>query len=521
LLNVSRLSGVIRSMGLVILIAVCPFRSQAQEPVQVPPAPLETSIQQRLNLLEETNQKFSQQLEALQTENDSLTSQLKEFELNFSKPQHRTLSRQELSLEQPPDIRTDEPYDGSTDPGSNINPFEEALVWGSDDGEWTLNFHNETQLDIRTYAQHHSSPVNQVGFYIPRMRMIFNGRLTKPIEYNISINKGLGSLDLLDAYLNLNYDPRFQVQFGRYRVPFTYDWYALSNQFLSTPERSVFALNLGYNRNVGAMLHGELLEERVDYAVAVVNGPRNSYYDSNSAKDVLGYVNIRPFHNNPNLQIFRNLNVGASVGFGHQNQNANPVAFRTSTSASGSAGNFDAAPSFLELNDNVREMGQREQWEVHLAYYYKQLTVMAALDRGLNTYGFSNAPGSVPVHAKAWHAQFGYFLTGEEIRRRTFVDVLRPFDLRAGKRGPGAWELQARYDHFQLSSNVFTGGLADSTVWTNSVNTVDVGLNWYLNRYIKIDFDWQHCSYGDPVQYAPGKTNTSSDLFWVRFQNYF
>ena len=146
---------------------------------------------------------------------------------------------------------------------------------------------------------------------------------------------------------------------------------------------------------------------------------------------------------------------------------------------------------------------------------------MAAVDGGVNTYGFRNQAGAVEVPVWAWHVQFGYFLTGEEITRRTMVEVKRPFDLRKGKRGPGAWEIQARFDRFQLGDEVFTGGLAAPPGWTNRVNTLDCGVNWYLNRYVRIAFDWQRSMYADQVQYAPGRTSDHSDLFWIRFQDYF
>ena len=488
------------------------------------PGPEVVSMQQRLDQLEQSHQHMLRQLEGVQAENESLTSELKALHSTLdqrAENQTRNYTRRELDQIQPSDIRTDEPLDDPRGLEINANPFEKALLWSSDDDEWTLQIHNETQLDIRTYGQQGSDPVNQFGFYIPRMRLIFNGFLTKPIEYNISINKGLGGLDLLDAYLNFNYDSRFQFRLGRYRVPFTYDWYALSNQFLASPERSVFALNLGLNRNTAAMLHGEILHDHVDYALALANGPRNSFYDTNSSKDFLGYLNVRPFHGNSNWPMLKHLNLGGSVDFGQQDQGAQPIAFRTSASATASAGAELAVPAFLTLNHNVTEKGTRSQWEAHLAYYYKQLTIQAAIDGGSYDYGFNNAPGTVEVNAKAWHAQFGYFLTGEEITRRTFVEVLRPFDLRKGKRGPGAIEIQARYDYFKLDQSIFTGGLADATRWTNRVNTIDCGVNWHLNRYVRIAFDWQRSIYGNPVQYAPGRTQDHSDLYWIRFQNYF
>ena len=31
----------------------------------------------------------------------------------------------------------------------------------------------------------------------------------------------------------------------------------------------------------------------------------------------------------------------------------------------------------------------------------------------------------------------------------------------------------------------------------------DVGLNWYLTKYLKIYFDWQHSMYGSPGPAQP------------------
>ncbi|MES2789843.1 MAG: porin [Planctomycetota bacterium] len=421
---------------------------------------------------------------------------------------------------QPPDIRTDEPAPKKSSSATK-STFHEGFKWETEDGEYSLNFHNETQLETRIYTQSNSDPVNQVGFDIPRVRFIFNGRLSKPIEYNVSLNKGLGSLDLLDAYLNFNYDSRFQFRFGRYRVPFTYDWFALSNQFLTTPERSVWAINEGYNRNFAAMFHGELLDDRLEYAFALANGPRNSYFDTNAGKDLLSYLNFRPFGQSEQYPELKHLNLGGSMTYGQQNQSPLPVDFRTSVNATESAGTLESAPSFLQLNDDVREQGTRKLWELHAAYYYKQLSLLGAYDSGYNDYVQTTTGTSVRVPTRGYHMQFGYFLTGEEVERRTFVEPLEPFDLREGRRGLGAIELQARFDHFSLGDQVFNGGLADPNLWTNTVNTVDSGVNWYLNKYTKVYFDWQHAMFANPVQYRPGGLARTSNLFWIRCQIYF
>lgn len=422
--------------------------------------------------------------------------------------------------EHPEQVTIDSPEDGGDNKREVRSIFDEGLKWTTKDGEYELQFHNETQLDMRTYAQPDLGPTNQTGFYVPRMRLIFNGTLTKPIEYNVSVNKGLGSLDLLDANLNFNYDKRLQLKVGRYRVPFTYDWYVLSNQYLMSPERSVFAINYGYNRNFGAMVHGEILEDRVDYAVCVANGGRNSYVDENSSKDLLCYLNLRPFAAN-GPEWLENLNVGASMANGVQEQLALPHDFRTSASASDSPGNLEAMPSFLRLGLDVTESGLKQLFELHGAFYYGGLSVLGAWDSGFNTYGFITSDDKVRLDTSGWHVQCGYLITGEEITQRGFVQPLREFDLRQGKRGSGAIEVHGRFDRFGVAPEVFSSGLADGTRWTNSVNTIDVGVNWHLTKYVKVYFDWQHCLYGQPVSMEPGKPHSVNDLFWIRTQVYF
>jgi phosphate-selective porin OprO/OprP len=169
----------------------------------------------------------------------------------------------------------------------------------------------------------------------------------------------------------------------------------------------------------------------------------------------------------------------------------------------------------------VLERGSHELWEVHSAYYYRSLSVQGAIDGGFNNYGFTHRRERVHLPTYAYHLQFGYFLTGEQATRRTFVEPRTPFAPFSGKRGFGAWEVQSRFDHFQVGNEVFAQELANGDDWTNNVNTIDVGFNWYWNKYIKVIFDWQHSSYASPVLYAPGRFHTTSDLLWGRIQLYF
>ena len=188
------------------------------------------------------------------------------------------------------------------------------------------------QPEYRLYQQGNQDPVNS-GFYLPRTRLYFDGHLTKPIECQVSFNRGYSGFDVLNAYLNFNYfGDRFQMRVGRFKTPYTYEFYKINNWRLLVPERSIFNVNFALNRQLGLMSWGHLFENRMEYAVGLFDGPRNSFEDFNSVKDVIAFLNFIPFIESDSW--LKHLNIGGSVDFGYQNNPLRPDVLRTSTNAS-------------------------------------------------------------------------------------------------------------------------------------------------------------------------------------------
>jgi phosphate-selective porin OprO/OprP len=117
--------------------------------------------------------------------------------------------------------------------------------------------------------------------------------------------------------------------------------------------------------------------------------------------------------------------------------------------------------------------------------------------------------------------QAGYLLTGETVRDRTLIQPLRPFDLRQGRFGLGAWEVTARFSQLDVDPRAFSAGLANPNLWTNHARLIDAGANWYVNQFVKVYFDWEHALFGSPVSSTNGHFRQSNDLFWARAQVYF
>ncbi len=401
--------------------------------------------------------------------------------------------------------------------------FGPGFQFHSEDEEFRLGFHLESQIDARIWSQRNQVPANS-GIFLPRQRIFFDGNITKRIEYEFSINRGLGgTVNILNAYINLHFDDRFELRFGRFFTPLTYDQYAISNYWMPTPERSIFTTNVGLGRQFGLMGWGYLFDKRLDYAAGVFNGSRNSFESLNNGVDFVAFLNTRPFQESESLAFARFLNLGTSVALGHQDQSPVPVAFRIGgSSPNADVPGFGTTP-FLILNPGVIERGDRLLGSVHNAYFYKGLSLIGEWQYGYGSYASFAHPSPAQVPFSGFYVSAGYFLTGENVERRTTVIPRRPLfpTSKGDQRGLGAWEVVGRVSELRLGEKIFAAGFADPNLWSNQAVTTELGVNWYWNEYVKMYMFWLHGEFGEPVEYRPGGFQKGADLFWLRFQLYF
>lgn len=397
-----------------------------------------------------------------------------------------------------------------------------GFVISTDDDEYQLQFHSLTQFELRQYNDQNMSPTKS-SFGFPRQWLIFNGRLTKPIEYLVTTNWGFTNLNLLDAFINLHYDDRVQVKLGRFKTPWSYEFYAEPVNGLISPERSIYFNNYGPNRDLGAMVWGQIFGKTTDYAVGVFNGVRNGNVDTNNAKDVMAYLNARPFEKT-DADFLKFWNIGGSVSSNVYNGLARPEVFRTNVPYPGDA---TMSPLWLQLNGNTQNFGSAKLWSLHSAYYYKQLSLIGEFFGGYETYAkISNLMHGTKVPNNGWYIQSGYFLTGEQVTSRGMVSPLRPFNPK-GWSGLGAFELAFRYADMNVDKSIFK--FANNHRWTNNTSTLDLGVNWYWSNNVKFYVGWQRALFGDPIQAAPGVNSaappsywmSSSDMLWLRAQLYY
>ena len=308
------------------------------------------------------------------------------------------------------------------------------------DEELELNIHILDQTDFRVFTPNDRLPARS-GLYIPRVRVYFEGHLTRDFEYEVSIQRSVeGVWDLLDGNLDWRLaEERLKLRFGRMLVPYSYEWYDHLEQYFITPERALFPLNFGLSRSAGIMAHGHLDDGRVQYAIGGYDGRLAGVADNNTTRDAVGYLNVRPFLKTERYPALRYLNLGGSIFGGLQVLPEEPLPLRTSLQSSE---NDDAAraasATFVEFEDGVYYKGGRFAAALHMALYAKGWSLEA--EGQVARFEFLNAPrnlsASLPV--TGFHVTLGYFLTGEEVTKRSTVIPRRPWGRQGGFGGAGS-----------------------------------------------------------------------------------
>jgi phosphate-selective porin OprO/OprP len=294
-----------------------------------------TSIEDRLRALEERNHALERQYEALrsQSEADRRESERRYRELAeryeaerreprgalevpasslpAAGPRAPDLERREQSASirdrnvESSDSMEGRQFEGSTaaaDRDRDEPPtyplqgrFDDGFLLETPDSELQLRVHIMNQTDFKVFTPNDMLPARS-GLYIPRSRVYFEGRLTRGVGYEVSIQRSVeGIWDLLDGNVDFRPSEAFQLRFGRMLVPYSYDWYDHLEQYFITPERGLFPLNYGLSRTAGLMAHGTLGDGRLQYALGGFDGRLAGVADNNTTRDLVGYLNARPF----------------------------------------------------------------------------------------------------------------------------------------------------------------------------------------------------------------------------------
>jgi phosphate-selective porin OprO/OprP len=303
--------------------------------------------------------------------------------------------------------------------------------------------------------------------------------------------------------MNVHYWDAFQVEVGKFKQPFSYEQ-LVQDRFVPTAERSIFD-QLVPARDEGVMVHGyKLLGGRLDYQVAVSNGEINGDFDTNKNKDVNGRLALRPFEG---TRWLGGLQVGVSAGVGEENEPVSPNPLRTPQTV-----------PFFQFNAPVRAQGERWRLSPEIEYFHGPLGLAAQyfrMEQHLEpTFTGPGSQYNLNVPFTGFYVLGTFLVTGET--RTTYsmaIKPFRPFDPCHPLQGTGAWELVGRVSRLNLGDEVFealpisrtaTISLSNPALYTRGATESTLGFNWYLNGWVRMQFNWEHDWFDSPVVLGPG-----------------
>jgi phosphate-selective porin OprO/OprP len=275
---------------------------------------------------------------------------------------------------------------------------------------------------------------------------------------------------------------------GKFKAPLDLERLQ-TDRDLAFSERSEIQ-NLVPNRDTGFSLHGRLLDGRVFYDAALMNGvPNNTAadttdLDTNDGKDFVGRIFTTPFELSEN-QWLKGLGVGFAGSYGDERG--------TTISTYKTYG----MSTWFTYNKGVTASGLRARIEPQLYYYWRSFGLLAEYaqdEQSLNRFiTVGKAPTARLINRTdtftntGYVVQGSYLLTGEDASYG-WVKPRHPFDPRNG--WWGAWEVAARISNVAAQSRQFQLGFANPSVSAKEATEWSVGVNWYLSHNVKWQFDY-------------------------------
>ncbi len=399
----------------------------------------------------------------------------------------------------------------------------------SPDDAFLMRVTGQVQADFRSYLDH-GDAVDFDSFLVRRARLGVEGSVFKYWEYRLlpdfsngqSNTVDTATLRLQDAYVNAHYWDCFQVEAGKFKQPFSYEQ-LVQDRFIPTIERSLID-QLVPERDIGVMVHGEkLLGDTLDYAFSVFNGEINGDYDQNTGKDLAARLVVRPLNRESLPLYLRGLQVGISYSWGVDDEPVSPTTPNTLRTPD--------QVSFLVLSSSARLDGPRTRVSPEVVYFFEQFGFAAQYFYGEQHFRPSAAaPFTVAVPQSGFYVMSSYMLTGET--RTTYSQPVVPFndfDPRHPVANPGAWEVIARVSELRFGDDIFQtfrvgrrtfGPLANPALFSQGATEFDIGLNWFLNKYIRVEVAYEHDWFLQPVQLGTGPSHRldHDDAIFTRLQ---
>jgi phosphate-selective porin OprO/OprP len=371
----------------------------------------------------------------------------------------------------------------------------------SADTNYVLKLRGLVQADSRTFFGDNSYLEGNDTFTLRRARIIFEGKLARDFDFQLTPDFAGNAATLLDAWVNYQLRPELQFRVGKFKGPVGLE-NLQADAVGSFNERGLPAA-LVPTRSVGLQLGGELGDGVVSYAVGIFNNTGDSRNSANSDfnddKEFAGRIFLQPFHHSE-IASLRGLGFGVAGSFSQINSNANALPGNTGGTLPGyTTTSLQQFFAYNPLTGTVVADGDHWRLAPHVTYYYGPFGFLG--EYTISEQGVQNSATAARAQLQhtAWQISAQWVLTGEPASF-TGIKPARPFDLRSG--GWGAWQLVGRVGQLKIDDEAFNG-FANPTTSAGEAFSWGVGLNWWLNQNVRILTSFSHTRFEGGGQVNP------------------
>jgi phosphate-selective porin OprO/OprP len=401
--------------------------------------------------------------------------------------------------------------------------------FSSADSNFVATIHGLIQVDSRTFA-HDDNVQGNDSILLRRVRPIISGTVFHDFDFLFVPEFGNGTPgaasaattpSIYDAYVNYRYSPAIQVQAGKFKGPIGLE-YLQADTYTFFNERSI-ATDLIPGRDLGFELHGDLFGGVVNYAAGIFNGVGDGQKNTSN----IGFQNNREFNGRLFVQPFKttsitalqNLGVGVGGSWGDSSI-TNTLGLPNTTGGSQPGFYTDGQQQFFAYTNGVVAANTHWRLSPQASYYYGPFGLLA--EYVISDQDVRNGTHSADLQNTAWEISGGWVLTGEDATY-TGVTPRHPFDPRNGHWG--ALQVVGRYSELDVDKSAFPL-FANPAVSASSAQEWSVGLNWYLNRNIRVNASYARTTFtgggagtGASALSAPGSVTTHpEEVFFTRVQ---
>jgi phosphate-selective porin OprO and OprP len=354
----------------------------------------------------------------------------------------------------------------------------DGLWFSTADGSTHLQVHGYAQADNRMFSSNtHGQELDT--FLFRRIRPLFEGTLFNQIDFRFMPDFGQYNPQIQEAYLELKTLPYAKLRAGKFKEPIGLE-VLRQDRDLSFTERSM-ASDLLPLRYLGAQISGSLFRKSINYEGGYFQGSSDGsnavFTQWTNGNEGVGRIFVMPFATTSNNAL-KNLGFGAAGSAGHQHGSIAGLKTMAQT-------------TFFKYSSSTVADGQHNRLAPQAYYYAGPFGVIA--EYVISSQEVFNKGKTGRIRNEAWEVQGSVMLTGDKNSYAGF-HPRNSFEPKRGFRHMGAVELAFRYSELGINPEAFPL-FASASTSAQKARATGIGLNWHLNRYVKLMTDYEHTTF--------------------------